>query len=180
MSDTALLALKIGLLALLYVFVLWTMRTAWTGVAGRRGREPTRGTPATPGRRAPQPVSARAAVPAAAPAPFAASAKESRAPAKAKPPLVVVARDSDGHKLARIKLARPLSVGRAEGNEIRPDDTYVSQTHARLFPKDGAWFVEDLGSTNGTFVNEKRIASAVELHAGDRVRVGGTSLEMGR
>ena len=60
------------------------------------------------------------------------------------------------------------------------DDTFVSQQHARLFAKNGSWYVEDLGSTNGTFVNDQRLAAPAMVQPGDRVRVGTTVLELRR
>jgi pSer/pThr/pTyr-binding forkhead associated (FHA) protein len=52
--------------------------------------------------------------------------------------------------------------------------------HARLYGKDGTWFVEDLGSTNGTYLNDRRLSNPAEVHAGDVVRVGKTLLELRR
>jgi pSer/pThr/pTyr-binding forkhead associated (FHA) protein len=52
--------------------------------------------------------------------------------------------------------------------------------HARLSARDGAWYAEDLGSTNGTFLNDRRIQAPVEVHAGDVVRLGKTTLELAR
>lgn len=73
-----------------------------------------------------------------------------------------------------------MTVGRAGGCTVPiPDDTYASQIHARIFGRDGQTWVEDLGSTNGTFVNDGRIASATAVRRGDRVRVGGTVMELG-
>ena len=67
-------------------------------------------------------------------------------------------------------------VGRAPECEIRIEDTYASQQHARIFGKNGSWYVEDLGSTNGTFVNGVRIDRPRKLAHGDVVRVGETEL----
>lgn len=72
------------------------------------------------------------------------------------------------------------SVGRAPGCGVRIDDTYVSQVHARLFRQDRHLFVEDLGSTNGTLVNGTRIDGPVRLRRGDRIQVGGVTMEVGR
>ncbi len=71
-------------------------------------------------------------------------------------------------------------VGRAIECDLRLEDTYVSQQHARIFGKNGSWYVEDLGSTNGTFVNEQRLAAPAMLAPGDRIRVGTTVMELRR
>jgi len=79
-----------------------------------------------------------------------------------------------------LRLATNTAIGRAMGCDLRLEDTYVSQEHARIFAKNGSWYVEDLGSTNGTFVNEQRLAAPAMLTAGDRIRVGTTILELAR
>jgi pSer/pThr/pTyr-binding forkhead associated (FHA) protein len=79
-----------------------------------------------------------------------------------------------------VKLSASMTVGRAPECELRLDDTYTSQQHARLFAKNNSWFVEDLGSTNGTFVNEQKLAAPAMLQPGDRVRVGQTIMELRR
>ena len=71
-------------------------------------------------------------------------------------------------------------VGRAPECDLRIEDTYASQQHARLFGKNGAWFVEDLGSTNGTFVNDQKLAAPAMVQVGDKIRVGTTVLELRR
>jgi pSer/pThr/pTyr-binding forkhead associated (FHA) protein len=50
--------------------------------------------------------------------------------------------------------------------------------HARIFRREGVFYVEDLGSTNGTWLNRKRVHGPVPVHSGDRVQVGNTVLEM--
>jgi hypothetical protein len=69
-------------------------------------------------------------------------------------------------------------VGREQGAGLVIDDGGVSRRHARFLDDDGTIVVEDLGSSNGTFVNGDRISSPVELAAGDEVQVGGTVLEV--
>ena len=88
--------------------------------------------------------------------------------------------DSGGGKSTTTKLRDPAEIGRGERCAIRLQDTYVSQVHARLYPKDGAWYVEDLGSTNGTLLNDRRVDAPLEVHAGDVVKVGKTVLELKR
>ena len=73
--------------------------------------------------------------------------------------------------------AHPLTVGRGRNNDIAiPEDDYASSRHARFEPRrDGVW-VEDIGSTNGTFVNGIRLTRDRRLIPGDVVRVGETDL----
>ena len=87
---------------------------------------------------------------------------------------------ADGAKPRSIRLAGSMVVGRAIECDLRLEDTYVSQQHARIFGKNGSWYVEDLGSTNGTFVNEQRLAAPAMLAPGDRIRVGTTVMELRR
>jgi pSer/pThr/pTyr-binding forkhead associated (FHA) protein len=77
--------------------------------------------------------------------------------------------------------AKPVTVGRAASNDIRlPNDEFASGTHARIEPRrDGVW-VEDVGSTNGTYVNGTRLGRAHKLVPGDVVRVGETDLRYER
>jgi pSer/pThr/pTyr-binding forkhead associated (FHA) protein len=58
------------------------------------------------------------------------------------------------------------------------DDTFVSQLHARVFQRESQAYVEDLGSTNGTYLNGNRVATATPLRRGDRLQVGSTVLEV--
>jgi len=71
-----------------------------------------------------------------------------------------------------------LTIGRAAGCHVSvADDTFASSLHARVFGRDGTVFVEDLGSTNGTYVNGARLTGATVLRPGDQVQVGNTVLE---
>jgi pSer/pThr/pTyr-binding forkhead associated (FHA) protein len=70
-------------------------------------------------------------------------------------------------------LSGPVTVGRAPTSDITLDETFVSQTHARLILRGQFYFVEDLGSTNGTFVNEKEVSEA-QLKPDSRLRIGET------
>ena len=77
-------------------------------------------------------------------------------------------------------LGDELTVGRAGGCQITLDDTFVSQLHARVFRRDGQLYVEDLGSTNGTFLNRKKVSSPQPLRRGDRLQIGKTVLELAK
>ncbi len=89
--------------------------------------------------------------------------------------VVLQPRSTKGNAFA---IGNELSVGRADGNTVSlADDTFASQVHARVFRGNGGTWVEDLGSTNGTFVNGRRIVAAQLLGIGDRVQVGNTIFE---
>lgn len=86
----------------------------------------------------------------------------------------------DGKKPRTVRVTGPMVIGRGSDCQVALDDTYVSEEHARLFAKDSHWYVEDLGSTNGTFVNDQRLATPARVQPGDRVRVGTTVMELRR
>ncbi len=69
------------------------------------------------------------------------------------------------------------TLGRAAGCEITLDDTFVSQMHARVSLTDVGVVLEDLGSTNGTYLNRQRVTSATVVQPGDQIQLGGTVLE---
>lgn len=74
-----------------------------------------------------------------------------------------------------------LTVGRGAGCAVvLPDDTFVSQVHARVFTRGSDPYIEDLGSTNGTTLNGEAIAEPTRLRRGDRVQFGETVMELVR
>lgn len=154
MSPFVLAILKYAFLALVYFFVFRAIRSVALEVMGR---SPRRGG-----------KTAEVSAPARAPR------------GRGKPPTEVVVKREDGRKAGTHKLKEQLQVGRAEACHVRIDDRYSSQFHARLYPKNGAWYVEDLGSTNGTYLNRQRVQGPAELHAGDVIRIGKTTLELRR
>lgn len=99
---------------------------------------------------------------------------------KAKPPRSIAVVGEGSRKGETVPLNGTVQIGRAEACQIQVDDTYVSSFHARVYSRDEAWYVEDLGSTNGTYLNQRRVTSPAELRAGDRLRVGKTTLELRR
>jgi hypothetical protein len=154
-SPFVLSVLKYALIVLLYFFVYRAIRSVAIDVSGRKRGDTTQG-------RAPAPAS---------------TARPSRG---GRAPTQVVVHDGVGSKATSIKLKDEAQIGRADRCAIRLQDTYVSQVHARLYPRDGAWYVEDLGSTNGTLLNDHRVQQPVEVHAGDVLKVGKTVLELRR
>lgn len=74
----------------------------------------------------------------------------------------------------------PVTIGRANDCTLVLDDDYASGHHARLFPREGRWYVEDLGSTNGTYLDRTKVTAAVAAPAGVPIRVGKTIVELRR
>ena len=73
---------------------------------------------------------------------------------------------------ARYNITDHVTIGRAPGSNVVIDDTYASQLHARVFQSEGSFYIEDLGSTNGTYVNGRKISYPIELRQGDRIKIG--------
>jgi hypothetical protein len=144
--------LKIVLLLLLYFFVWRAVRAVVLDLYGGRIRE----------RR-----------------PRAAEPKPKRGRARGAPSKIVVL-DADGGRVSTHKLTGTIQIGRGKQCEIQPDDTYVSQVHARISNRNGSWVVEDLGSTNGTYLNQRKVAGPTGISPGDRIRIGKTVLEVRR
>ncbi|MFY9332073.1 MAG: FHA domain-containing protein [Candidatus Nanopelagicales bacterium] len=71
-----------------------------------------------------------------------------------------------------------ITIGRAADSTIVIDDDYVSSRHARIYPSEGAWIVEDLGSTNGSWIDRTRLTAPTVLPVGAPLRIGRTTLQM--
>jgi len=90
-------------------------------------------------------------------------------------PKLLITRGPERGRVLRIASDAPPTLGRQDV-DIIIDDSYISKQHARFFMKDDRWYIEDLGSANGTYVNGQRIAEPVKLHRGDRVQIGQTKM----
>jgi pSer/pThr/pTyr-binding forkhead associated (FHA) protein len=90
--------------------------------------------------------------------------------------LVVVAGAQSGTTVALGRL--PVTIGRADDCGLPLSDDYASNHHARLVPNGDGWQVEDMGSTNGTFVADNRISSPVTVSVGTPIRIGQTVMEL--
>ena len=160
MSEGILTVLKFCFLALLYLFLFRVVR-----LTVREMREP-------------KPVAEvmAPAAPVAPPPPKRARRSERRSSALRLRILEPTSRQGETHSLDQ-----EVTVGRGGGCAIvLTEDSYVSQLHARLFQQNGDPYVEDLGSTNGTFVNGNQIGTATKLKRGDRVQFGQTVTEVVR
>ncbi|HSL11234.1 MAG TPA: FHA domain-containing protein [Actinomycetota bacterium] len=150
-TPFALSAIKYGLFALLFLFVWRSMRWVVRGLTV----DPSVGA-ASPGRRG----------------------REAEPPARPQPSTLLV-HPHDGRPRT-LRLDASMVIGRSPEAELRLDDTFVSSQHARIFGRNGSWYVEDLGSTNGTFVNEQKLLAPAMVQPGDSIRVGQTTMEIRR
>jgi pSer/pThr/pTyr-binding forkhead associated (FHA) protein len=158
-SAQLLTILKLCLLALLYLFFFRVVRAVWAEL------RPPKLVAATPRN--------------AATAPPRSNRRQQRKAAKAtkpEPQLVVV--DPPEQRGRAYPLGAEVTVGRAAGCQITLDDTFASQIHARVFQRDGQFLVEDLGSTNGTYLNRHKVAGPMVVHSGDRLQIGNTVMEL--
>jgi len=71
-----------------------------------------------------------------------------------------------------IPIRSGITIGRENGNDLVVDEDTVSSQHSRLVMRDGRWWIEDLGSTNGTLVNEAQIRRSKQLGSGDLIQIG--------
>ena len=122
-----------------------------------------------------RPTVARRSTPARAPAPSPSRAPKSK---NKKSPTRAAVIEGEAYKGKSFSLGSELTIGRADKCSLVLDDAYVSQMHARIFPRGDQIVVEDLGSTNGTYLNRQRLTSPAEVQRGDKVKIGKTVLEM--
>jgi pSer/pThr/pTyr-binding forkhead associated (FHA) protein len=156
MSELTLFLIRFAYLAILWIFVLSAISVIRTDMFG--ARMPSGG---------------------AAPARSEKRQKAPKAPAKRRgsPTHVAVVEGANAGDRADLAQA-PILIGRGPDAAIRLDDDYVSTRHARIASAEDQWFVEDLGSTNGTYVGSARITQPTTLSLGTQVRIGKTILEL--
>jgi pSer/pThr/pTyr-binding forkhead associated (FHA) protein len=149
-------ALKFGFLAVIYLFVLWVARSARKDLGAG-------GVPISSAR--------GSAIPPDATGLYAASALGSADVANRAPRLVV--ERAPGHDPGMIyDLDGDIVLGRGDRAEIRLEDPFASSRHARIHEQGNIVVIEDLDSTNGTYLNEELLETPRPLHPGDRVRIG--------
>ena len=149
MPEIVLILLKYAFLFVLYIFIARAVRAMYLEL---------------------KPASAPAVARGAAPP---AQKKRSK-----KPPKKLVVIEGENLKGKSFDLTDELIVGRGDKSHIVLDDSYVSTVHARLFAKGEQFVVEDMGSTNGTYLNRRRITAPTELQRGDRLKIGKSVMEL--
>ena len=160
MNELSLTIIRVAFLAVLWLFVIAAIGVVRTDLLGG---------PATSKRgkvRQPQPP--RQARP----------AKPARA-GRGSPRLLVVT--AGALKGTTLDLAQQqITLGRANDATLVLNDDYASSRHARIFPQDGQWIVEDLGSTNGTYLDRQKVTRPMPVPAGVPISIGKTVLELRR
>jgi hypothetical protein len=143
-------ALKFGFLAVLYLFLLWVARSAMRDMT--RHEETAPADPAEPAR----------------------PRREQAGPelrAGVEPRLEVVA--AMGHEPGTVfEIGSGATMGRSDTADILVDDPFASSAHARIFSRGEFMYIEDMGSTNGTYLNGRQLRSAERLKMADTVRIG--------
>jgi pSer/pThr/pTyr-binding forkhead associated (FHA) protein len=167
MSELTLTVMRLGFLAVLWLFVIVAVQVIRSDLFGtrvtqrsRRGAEQNR----PPQQRQQQ-------------APERQQPQNSRARRGAPTKLVVSEGSLTGTTVAL--QGQTITLGRAHDSTIVLDDDYASSRHARIYPdRDGQWIVEDLGSTNGTYLDRSRLTTPVPIPLGAPIRIGKTVIEL--
>ncbi|MGH3412814.1 MAG: FHA domain-containing protein FhaB/FipA [Marmoricola sp.] len=155
MSELTLVLIRFAYLAVLWIFVLSAISVVRSDMFGAR-------------------------------VPHAEGARERKArqrrqkpakPRRGEPTRVVIVEGGNRGEVVPLDSA-PLLIGRGTEAAIRLDDDYVSTRHAKIASSNGEWFVEDLGSTNGTYVGPRRITQPMVVSLGTQIRIGKTVLEL--
>jgi pSer/pThr/pTyr-binding forkhead associated (FHA) protein len=169
MSELTLTVIRLGLLALLWIFVFSVVGVLRGDLYGTRVL--TRPKPRAPRRPAREP--------AVSPAPTAAptSPKLARALGKRIPTTLAVTAGSLAGTTLSLKETGVL-LGRNPECTLVLDDDFASGRHARIFRRDAGWFVEDMGSTNGTFLGASKLTQPMPVEVGSTLRIGKTIFEL--
>jgi len=156
LSQLTLFLIKIAFLAILWIFVLAAISVIRSDMFGARVADGARGGVPTPPKK---------------------RQKGPKAPRRGVPTQVVIVSGSGAGTSVPLSAA-PILIGRGSDAQIVLDDDYVSTRHARIAVSGDQWFVEDLGSTNGTYIGSVRINQPTAISLGTQVRIGKTILEL--
>lgn len=161
MTDLMLTVIKLAFLLVLWLFVIAAVGVIRADLFGSSK------------------AAARAAAPRAAKPPK--PAKASRTPQRSAQgghptKLVVVQGERAGTVIDLTGV--PITIGRANDATLVVTDDYASSRHARIYAQDGQWIVEDLGSTNGTYLGRTKVSRPMPIPPGVPVRIGKTVIEL--
>ncbi|GHG21147.1 FHA domain-containing protein FhaB/FipA [Streptomyces zaomyceticus] len=172
MSELTLTVMRLGFLAVLWLFVIVAVQVIRSDLFGTRVTQ--RGSRRQEARPAQQQARQAAAPPQQRGQQSAGGGRQRRgAPTK----LVVSEGTLTGTTVAL--QGQTITLGRAHDSTIVLDDDYASSRHARIYPdRDGQWIVEDLGSTNGTYLDRTRLTTATPIPLGAPIRIGKTVIEL--
>ncbi|MFH8802897.1 FHA domain-containing protein [Streptomyces sp. NPDC017936] len=168
MSELTLTVMRLGFLAVLWLFVIVAVQVIRSDLFGTRVTQ--RGSRRESGR---QQQAARQAAPPQQRQQAGGGRQRRNAPSK----LVVTEGTLTGTTVAL--QGQTITLGRAHDSTIVLDDDYASSRHARIYPdRDGQWIVEDLGSTNGTYLDRTRLTTPMPIQLGAPIRIGKTVIEL--
>jgi pSer/pThr/pTyr-binding forkhead associated (FHA) protein len=161
MSTLTLLLIRLAFLAVLWLFVITAVGVVRTDLFGqspssrkqKRQRQNARPRPAKP-------------------------ARPARTGRSEPQRLLVTGGPLSGTTLPLTE--QQITIGRSNDATLVLNDDYASSRHARLFPQDGQWIVEDLGSTNGTYLDRQKVTQPTPVPTGVPIRIGKTVLELRR
>ncbi|HWR46061.1 MAG TPA: FHA domain-containing protein [Pseudonocardiaceae bacterium] len=169
MTALTLTLIRLAFLAVLWLFVIAAVGVVRTDLFGNAASSVSSRRQARKQRQA----RPRPALPAKPPRP-----QRSRNPRSAPQQLLVTAGALAGTSLGLTD--QQITIGRANDATLVLNDDYASTRHARLFPQDGQWIVEDLGSTNGTYLDRQKVTQPTPVPVGVPIRIGKTVLELRR
>lgn len=155
MQDPVAVALKFGFLAVLFLFLLWVARSSLRDVSETDDAS----------------MVMAAEEPASVPRRQRDHGPDLRAGVDPRLEVVAAMGLDPG---TNFDLMDGATMGRADGSDIPIDDPFASSVHARIFPRGQFMYIEDMGSTNGTYLNGRRLRAAERLKVGDTVRIGET------
>jgi len=161
MNALTLTLIRVAFLAVLWLFVIVAVGVVRTDMFGTTAAKLRRGRSGPPARQAPRPPQRPAK------------------PSRGVPRYLVVT----GGALSGTTIDltdQQITMGRANDATLILNDDYASSRHARIFPQDGQWIVEDLGSTNGTYLDRQKVTRPTPVPLGVPIQVGKTVLELRR
>ncbi|MFE7976979.1 FHA domain-containing protein [Streptomyces shenzhenensis] len=174
MSELTLTVMRLGFLAVLWLFVIVAVQVIRSDLFGTRvTQRGSRRDAGRPQQTARQQTARQQAAPPQQRGQQSGGRQRRNAPTK----LVVTEGTLTGTTVAL--QGQTITLGRAHDSTIVLDDDYASSRHARIYPdRDGQWIVEDLGSTNGTYLDRSRLTTPTPIPLGGPIRIGKTVIEL--